>query len=205
MDSTAFFPQFNSHTAWSGGNHGTMEDSHSNRMFEFAVNVPCWQLSLSSAEELVCLQTGSCDPRCSKHTHTLGLIWAINCSLLRCPLSQWAGLAALIMRRWLRRWKLGYASSCGIDKTGVSRRWQGRPLIGPKWEWRGRLSAIDPFLPPVVFSILDYDHFTPNQMCVSGDGGEIPLRGISSICKGCNYERMCGTRSTRSRCHQAGS
>lgn len=61
--------------------------------------------------------------------------------------------------------------SRGIDRTGVPRRWQGQQLIGPKWEWRGRLIAIDPLLPPAGSSIFDYDHFTPNQVCASCDGG----------------------------------
>lgn len=83
--------------------------------------------------------------------------------------------------------------SPGIDSTGVPRRWQGQQLIGPKWERRGRLIVIDPLLPPAGSSIFDYDHFAPNQVCVNCDG-EIPLRGISSICKGCNYERIWGPK-----------
>lgn len=146
-----------------------MEDSLTNRMFEIAVNVPCRQLSLRSAE-LVCIKTGSCDPWCSKHAHARSnpshQLFSVKTSFV--PVSC---LAASTMQRRLSQWKLGYASSCGIGRTGVSRRWQGRPLIGPKWEWRGRLIAIDPFLPPVGSSILDYDHFKPNQICVSAAGG----------------------------------
>lgn len=85
---------------------------------------------------------------------------------------------------------------------GVPKRRQGRRLIGLKWEWRGRLIAIDPPPPtpsapppPAGASVFDYDHFTP-QWCasVSWRSRKIPSRSISSICEGCNYPRMWGPK-----------
>lgn len=161
---------------FSGENHSIMTISHNSKMSEIAVNVPCCQLSLSCTVYLLCIKKEVVTPdglimHIWEHMHTLRLNQAINYSLLRSPLSWWAGFVASIMQRRLRQWKLGYVSSRDIDRTSVPRRWQGQQLIGPKWEWRGRLIAIDPLLPPVGSSISDYDHFTPTQVRLSCDGG----------------------------------
>ena len=57
------------------------------------------------------------------HTpHTLGLIQAVNCSLLRCLLSPSAGLGALILAETSQAVETWLLCSLGIDRTGVPRR-----------------------------------------------------------------------------------
>lgn len=105
------------------------------------------------------------------HVRVHSPIQPVDCSLLRCPSSRSAGFVALDLAETSRVVETWLQCSRGIDSTGVPRRWQGQQLIGPKWEWRGRLIAIDPLPPPAGSSIFDYDHFTPNQVCASCDGG----------------------------------
>lgn len=176
-----------------------MEDSLSNRMFEIAVNVPWRQLSLCSTEELVCIKTGSCDPWCSKHARARSnpshQLFSVKMSFV--PVSpdhaettvsgNLAMLAAVVSTE---------QAFLGGDKDG---HWSGLNESEEE-DW---LPSIHFFLlwapPSLIMTTL-----SPIK-CVWALLGEIPLRGISYICKGCNYERMCGTRSTHSRCHQAGS
>lgn len=125
----------------------------------------------------------------SAHAHTLSLIQPVNCSLLRHPLSWSTGLASLILQRRLRQWKLGYCAalvlteqaSLGGDKDS---NWLGLNESEDE-DW---LSSIQQAPPSLIMTTL-----RPIK-CVWAVIGEIPSRGISSICGGCNYERMWGTK-----------
>lgn len=142
---------------------------------------------------------GSCDSwwakhaHSSAHAHTLSLIQAVNCSLLRCPLSWRAGLVALILQRRLRQWKLGYGAavvlteqaSLGGDKDS---NWLGLNE-SEEGDWLPSIHFFLQWAPPSLIMTT----LRPIK-CVWAVMGEIPLRGISSICKGCNYERMWGTK-----------
>ena len=138
------------------------------------------------------------------NTHTHGLIQAVNWSLLRCLLSPSAGLGALILAETSQAVETWLLCSLGIDRTGVPRRWQGQQLIGPKWEWRGGLIAIDPLVPPAGSSIFDYDHFTPNQVHVSCDGGKSHREVLAPFAKAVIMRGSGGPRSMCSMRHQAG-
>lgn len=127
------------------------------------------------------------------HAHTLSLIQAVNCSLLRCPLSRRASLVALILRGRLRQWKLGYGAAVVLTEQAS--------LGGDKdSNWLGlNESEEEDWLPSIHFFL----QWAPPSLimttlcpikCVWAVKGEIPSRGISSICKGCNYDRMWETK-----------
>lgn len=140
----------------------------------------------------------------SAHAHTLRLIQAVNCSLLRCPLSWSAGLVALILQRRLRQWKLGYCAAVSIDRTGVPRRWQGQQLIGPKWEWRGKIdchrstSSSSRLLHLWLWPL--YAQSSVCELWCGKSHREVLAPFVKAvIMRGCE-----GPRSMRSRCHQPG-
>lgn len=117
------------------------------------------------------LSAWSCTFECTR-THTrLRPIPPVDCSLLRCPLSRSAGLVALMLQRRLTQWELGYCeasvstapASLGGDKDSD---WLGLN----ESEGEDSLLSIH-FFPPAGSSIFDYDHFTPDQVCTSCDGG----------------------------------
>lgn len=91
----------------------------------------------------------------------------------------------------------------GISSTGVPGRWQGQRLIGPKWEWRETLIAIDPLLPPAGSSIFDYDHFTPQSSVCERCWGKSHWEVLVPFAKAVIMRGCEDPRSTRSRCHQA--
>lgn len=127
----------------------------------------------------------------SAHAHPLSPIQPVNCSLLRRPLSWSASLAAL--QRRLRQWKLGYCAavvltvqaSLGGDKDS---NWLGLNE-SEEVDW---LPSIHFFLQQAPPSLI-MTTLRPIK-CVWAVMGEIPSRGIRSICKGCNYERMWGPK-----------
>lgn len=104
-----------------------------------------------------------------------------------------AGLVALISLRCLREWELGYCAalvltvqaSLGGDKDS---NWLGLNESEEE-DW---LPSIHFFLQQAPPSLI-MTTLRPIK-CVWDVMGEIPSRGISSICEGCNYERMWGPK-----------